>query len=150
MKNDKPEIIEGPKTAKDIAALTRLVSGDTKRSIARDDGRSERTIRRVEESNSLFIATLKEQIGAKFRADIIRATEARLCDAKNVESKTGAQSYRVVGEAMGLIGGRSGGGVNVHVGDVHNAQTNVQVNAETLATFDIEELAALRKQLGVA
>jgi len=72
------------------------------------------------------------------------ATQARLDDASDVESRTGPQSYRAVMEAAGIIGN----GVQIHNGDVNVSSQHIHLGDATLQR-DPARLAELRKSLGV-
>jgi hypothetical protein len=77
-------------------------------------------------------------------------TDARLADAANEASKTGAQSYRVLLESIGW----AGKGASVHIGDVNIGQVTISderrqvILSESPAERDAR-MRTLAEQLGL-
>ena len=111
-------LLEGPKSARDATILEARIDGDTLRKAGNEAGCSAATALAVERKHSDFVAIAKRKHTKKVLNGIERATGARLEDASTVESRTGAQSYRVLMESVGWIG-RNGPLVAIDARQVH-------------------------------
>ncbi len=145
----RPNLVEDPATIATVIEHT--ANGATRLQAAEAASVSETTVGRVKRSNPDRLARARDRAAERQMRMVLKRTErmtdARCSDAENVDSKTGAQSYRAVYEVAQMVGKGPtfiGGDVNVTVLD-----SSQHVH---LAAADSDELQrrldALSEQLG--
>jgi transposase len=129
--------------------------GETVRAIADRLDVSKSAVHRCAQANRERIDAMREELQGEFleraRARSAEWIETRIDDAANPESRTGAQSARVLLEGCGLAGK---GAVNVF-GDVNVAHVTISEERKQIILSESPEerdarMAELARQLGIA
>ncbi len=122
------------------------------RDIAKKHGVSEVSVKRVKKRNLDVIEGLQDELREAslqhLRQHGAAIRDALTADVLNPDSRSKAQSARVLGEYAGSIGK---GAPLVHIGDVHNAVVvdARSVNVGAMSSEELErERAELEKKLG--
>lgn len=118
-----------------------LAQGKSPRSAGKAAGYGQQVGEQVRDEHGDLVRALRDEIERACAENVLvriaEATAARMADACDQGSKTGAQSYRVALEAVGVIGSK---GVSIHVGD-----TYVQTVAITPDELAPEQRAAYER-----
>ncbi len=126
--------------ATEEAVLQDLMIGTKlQREIAADAGVAKGTVKRIKKRNLALIEENKEKIRIETLEHVDEHGKAMrnalTMDVLDPDSRTGAQSFRVLHEVAGTIGKGAGAQVNVD-------QRGLEV------TFDVDKMAALREMSG--
>ena len=149
-KGGRPCLVSNPHVAGEIVSM--IANGSSQADAARALKVSASTVSRVVRARERDIEEMRREIQERVARKVLKgadkATQARLDDASDVESRTGPQSYRAVMEAVGVVGGVRN--IEIH-GDV-DASVSV-VDARSVQLLAPEErhaaLREARERLGI-
>ena len=145
----RPNLVQDPLTVATV--IEHVAKGNTSLQAASAAGVSDRTVGRIKRATPERLERARQRVAERqmriVLSDTDRMTQARCDDASNVDSKTGAQSYRAVYEVAQMVGKGPtfiGGDVNVTVLDSSQHVHLANADSAELAA----RLAALSEQLG--
>lgn len=124
--------------------------GKSVRETALAVGRSERSVKYVTSAHRDAVEAIqwivRRQIAEMTAERLQEVVTARLDDAANNESRTGAQSFVAVLKAFGVVDDKS----SVHIGDVNVGTVNISEDRRQIVLQgDSPELKALREKYGL-
>lgn len=131
------------KPLRDALICRRRAEGASFREIGEETGVDKATAHRVATRFEDWVAAQKEEHTRNVLRRLPNATDARLTDASNAESRTGAQSYRVLLESLRWVGN---GDTHVH-GDVNISAEVIDARRQCLQV-DPSRLEELRAKYG--
>ena len=145
----RPSLVNNPAVVADV--ITRSAAGQTIQQTGEAANVSHATVSRVRRTHADRIDRARKRAEiiqiTKVLAEMEAMTHSRCTDAKNDESKTGAQSYRAVCEVAQMVGKGPtfiGGDVNVTVLDSSQHVHLANADSDELQ----QRLDALSAQLG--
>ena len=139
------ELAKERNSGKKAQVVQAAAAGATVREAAKAAGVSIGTAHATIKKHDEFVQAEKERHVEKVLNGLEPATTARLIDASNPESRTGATSYRVLMESIGWIGRH--GNVTIN-GDITNSVTLDQSQHAYLASIEPSQVTSELQKLG--
>ena len=137
-----PDTAEMFNPERELHVLMDRARGDTFRAIAAKAGLVVSHVFHICKRHEAWLEAAKKRLQQNILEHVDSPTMARIADASNPESKTGAQSYRVLMEVAGLVGN-----TRIHIGD--NVQNVLTVLLPSGLRVDCDAESDAREALGL-